>query len=152
MKAKNLLYSFLIIVFLAACSNGASIEPSPGKISTSTGIVTQKICDEMEYVSDVTIPDGTTINAGQEFVKTWKVKNTGICAWTTDYKVTYSYGEKMGGVDTPFSAEVQPNAEAEISVTLTAPSKPGTYSGYWTLASSHGFFFGPRLTVMIIVP
>src|SRR5512138_2778546 len=39
------------------------------------------ICDAMQFVADVTIPDGTVMTPNQAFTKTWRVKNVGTCAW-----------------------------------------------------------------------
>ncbi len=117
-----------------------------------TSTPTENICDNLVFISDATYPDGAVVTVGQEFVKTWKVKNTGSCTWTTGYRIiNANYGEKMGGLPTALTAEVLPNTEAEISITLKAPSKPGTYSGYWRLTNNNGYTFGTILTVVILV-
>jgi hypothetical protein len=33
--------------------------------------------DKLEFVADVSVPDGTTFKPGDTFVKTWKLKNSG---------------------------------------------------------------------------
>ena len=119
---------------------------------TPNGSATPIPCDDLEFVSDSSVPDGTQMTAGQEFVKTWKVKNIGTCTWTTGYNlINADYGEDMDGKTTALTVAVLPNAEAEISITLKAPSQPGTYSGYWRMANNNGFPFGKVLTVVIIV-
>jgi hypothetical protein len=93
------------------------------------------------------------MNPGQEFVKTWKVKNTGSCTWTRGYQVMWSYGDnRMGGQATALTGDVLPGDEVEISLALKAPLTPGTYSGYWILRNNNGFTFGQRLSVVIVVP
>jgi len=37
--------------------------------------------DHISFLSDVTIPDGSTVMAGQRFVKTWALQNTGVVEW-----------------------------------------------------------------------
>jgi hypothetical protein len=91
------------------------------------------------------------MTAGQEFIKTWKVKNIGSCTWTTGYHLILAYGEKMDGQTTFLSSEVLPNTEAEISVKLKAPIKPGTYVGVWIMANNNFLNFDERLTVSIVV-
>lgn len=121
----------------------------PGITSTPTPI----ICNALEFLGDVTVPDGTTITAGEEFIKTWKVKNTGSCTWTKGYTVIFAYGDKqLTGQATPITNDVPPNTETEISVTFKAPLKAGNYSNYWRLADNNGTFFGTYLTVLITVP
>ncbi|RPH58722.1 MAG: hypothetical protein EHM81_09470, partial [Chloroflexi bacterium] len=124
---------------------------APTATPAATGTATPNICNNLEFIVDATVPDGTTMTPGQEFVKTWKVKNTGSCTWTTGYTIIWAYGEKMGGQTTALTAEVLPNTEAEVSITLTAPAKAGTYSGYWRLRSNNGENFGTQLTVVIVV-
>ena len=94
----------------------------------------------------------TTMTPGQEFIKTWKVKNTGTCAWNVGYQIRWSHGEKLSGQSTALTAAVAPGADAEISVKLKAPEKAGTYNGYWRLFNNNGFAFGERFSVVIVVP
>ena len=132
-------------------SQTSAPRPSDTPTPTVTAASTQGLCDNSIWVSDASVPDGSQMTAGQAFVKTWKVKNTGTCVWQTGYQIIYAYGEKMGGLPTALSAEVQPGAEVEISINLTAPTKAGTYGGYWRLANNNGFPFGQVFTVIIAV-
>lgn len=109
-------------------------------------------CDNAIWVADFTIPDGTHVSAGQQFVKTWTIKNTGTCTWTTAYTLNYGYGEKMNGASTAISKDVPPSGSIEVSVTLTAPATVGAYKGYWRLSNANGYFFGEFLSVSIVVP
>jgi hypothetical protein len=134
-----------------------TITPAPEKPTetvTPTLAVssTAQLCDNSAFVSDASVPDGTQMTAGQAFVKSWKVKNTGTCSWKTGYQIIYAYGEKMGGLATTLTAEVLPGTDVEISVNLKAPDKGGNYSGYWRLANNNGVPFGQVLTVIISVP
>ena len=119
---------------------------------TLSGSPTVATCDNSVFINDASVPDGTQMTAGQAFVKTWKVKNTGVCSWGTGYQIIYSYGEKLGGLPTALTAEVLPNTEVEISINLKAPDKSGNYSGYWRLATNNGVPFGQVFTVIISVP
>lgn len=138
-----------------------TLEPSPQPTETPTETPTPQptlsptpgLCDDAIYVADVSVPDGTQMNPGQEFVKTWRVKNTGTCAWTRGYQIMWSYGDnRMGGQATALDSDVLPGQEVEISLTLKAPLTSGTYSGYWVLRNNNGFTFGERLSVIITVP
>ena len=130
--------------------------PVPTETPTPTATSTPSTCDNSAFINDASVPDGTIMAAGQEFIKTWKVKNTGTCTWTTGYRIVFGYSnppnEKMGGLPLNLTAEVAPNADAEISVKLKAPLKSGTYSGYWKLANNNGYPFGEYFTVVIVVP
>jgi len=130
----------------------AAVTPVETVTPTLAVSPTQGLCDDAAFVSDASVIDGSQMTAGAAFVKTWKVKNTGTCTWTTGYQIIFAYNEKMGGLPTALSTEVQPGAEVEVSVNLVAPTKPGNYSGYWRLSNNNGFAFGQFLSVVIVVP
>ena len=122
-----------------------TLSPTPENTATAT----VNVCNNSVFISDVSVPDGTQITAGQ---KSWKDKNTGSCNWVTTYTIRFGYGDRLSGRDTYLTAEVLPNQEAEISVELTAPNTPGTYRGYWVLFDNNAFSFGQYLSVIITVP
>ena len=100
-------------------------------------------CDAAQFVADVTIPDNTPLAAGATFVKTWRLKNTGVCQWTTSYTLVFVSGEKMGGPDSvAFPNTVLPGQTVDLSVTLTAPNASGTLRGNWQLKNAAGGLFG----------
>jgi hypothetical protein len=109
------------------------------------------LCDNSTYVSDVTFPDNTLVLPGQTIVKTWKVQNAGSCAWNTSYSLVYVSGTQMGGVTTNITAPVNPGYQINVSVTLTAPTTTGTYTGYWILSNAGGSNFGASLYITIVV-
>lgn len=92
---------------------------------------------------DVTIPDDSSINPGQNFTKTWKLVNAGSCTWNTSYSADFFYGDQMGAADSvPLQEIVPPSHSVEISVEMVAPSTPGKYQGNWKLADPSGTLFG----------
>jgi len=119
----------------------------PTSAQAATGVVTA--CDVAVYVNDVTIPDGTTIPAGQSFTKTWKVSNIGTCAWTATYQLVYVAGDSLGGKATAIGKVVNPGESADISVILTSSSATGNITGSWRLSNDKGLPFGDALTVVI---
>ncbi|MBI9050812.1 MAG: hypothetical protein JEZ00_15435 [Anaerolineaceae bacterium] len=108
-------------------------------------------CNDSVYVSDVTIPDGTTLAAGEAFTKTWSLKNTGSCNWEADYKLVFISGESMGANDTVIGTVVNTGFSGSVSVKMVAPSTDGTYYSYWRLADKAGNRFGGQVYVMIKV-
>lgn len=92
---------------------------------------------------DVTIPDDSPIPAGQSFVKTWKLVNTGTCTWTTTYSARFFYGDQMGApASVPLEVPVLPSQSVEISIEMVAPQAPGSYQGNWKLSNTEGDLFG----------
>jgi hypothetical protein len=118
--------------------------------ATPTLKVTVPTCDDSLYVSDVTIPDNTVMSPGQTFTKTWSIKNSGTCNWTTSYKTVFLSGNAMGGSSTAIPAIASGHAD-NISVSMVAPTTKGTYTGYWILQNASGKSFGASFYVTIVV-
>ena len=132
----------------------AGMSPSPVAVATpvETG-ATQACNNAAQLVTDVTVPDNTILRPGQAFTKTWRLRNTGGCTWTPNYTLMRDSGDAMGGpVSVKLPWAVVRNSTVDISVSLAAPSTPGTYKGYWQLADAGGRRFGPKIYVKIVVP
>ena len=119
--------------------------------TSTTAALSGTSCDGSVYISDVTIPDGTTENPGASFVKTWALQNTGSCTWDANYTLTFVSGAQMGGTNASIGASVAPSQQADVSVTLTAPTTAGSYTGWWRLANASGEVFGETVDVVITV-
>jgi hypothetical protein len=103
------------------------------------------------WVEDVTYPDGTKVEAGTKFDKTWRMRSNGCLDWPDGTQLAYIGEEKMGGPDTASVGRVAVGATKDITVTLTAPKDPGTYRGLWQLRTPDGYFFGQVVWVQIEV-
>jgi hypothetical protein len=111
--------------------------------SPITATVLPSACDKVQFVADVNFPDGTVVQPGGQFTKTWRMKNVGSCAWSTSYQLVFFSGEKMGGASSAaFTKSVAIGDTVEISVNLTAPAAPGSYRGYWMFKNANGALFG----------
>jgi hypothetical protein len=99
----------------------------------------------------VTIPDNTPVNPGQSFTKTWKVKNSGSCAWDAGFKFAFTGGDNMGGQTYTVPSSVAAGAVTDISVAMTAPDKSGTLRGNWRMSTASGQFFGDEVYVQVVI-
>jgi hypothetical protein len=108
-------------------------------------------CNMMSYVNDVTIPDNTPMTPGQTFTKTWKVKNSGTCAWEAGYKFAFTSGDAMSGATHTLPQSVPANTVVDISIEMTAPSTPGSIRGNWRMSTTAGQFFGDEVYLVILV-
>lgn len=114
-----------------------------GTPPTVTSTVPPSTCDKVQFISDVTVPDGTVFGPGTAFTKTWRLKNVGACTWTTSYQLVFYSGEQMNGPSAlNFPKTVAPGQTVDITVSLTAPSVAGTYRGYWMFKNASGALFG----------
>jgi hypothetical protein len=97
----------------------------------------------MAFVADVTVPDGQVFTASTPFTKTWRLRNSGTCTWSTAYSVVFSSGNSMSGPATQaLTSSVAPGATIDISINMTSPASQGEYTGYWQLRNSSGQNFG----------
>ncbi|MBE0696107.1 MAG: hypothetical protein IH586_04215 [Anaerolineaceae bacterium] len=109
---------------------------------TATSTSTSR-CNEAKFEGDISIPDGTVISPGASFTKTWRLRNSGTCTWTTTYDLVFDSGSQMGAsavID--FPGAVNPGQVIDLSVNLTAPTKSGSYRGNWKLRTDAGILFG----------
>jgi Ig-like domain from next to BRCA1 gene/Bacterial Ig domain len=104
-----------------------------------------------DFIADITIPDGSVVQPGSGFVKTWRVRNSGTCDWDSSYSIALAEGTPFGTSSAPIPAAAQ-GALVDISLSMSAPSAPGSYTGTWRLRGGDGTSFGTDLTVVITVP
>lgn len=135
----------------ATVSLTPAVSNTPFATSTSSGGATGG-CDVAQFVSDVTVPDGEDHAPDTTFVKTWKLRNAGTCSWSNSYSVVFVSGNSMGGPASQNLTEtIAPGTTVDVSVNLTAPHEPGSYTGYWTLKNATGQTFGDSFYVQIDV-
>lgn len=100
-------------------------------------------CDAAAFVSDVTVPDGTEFLPGATFRKTWRIRNTGTCTWSTAYSIVFEGGTAMNAAASyALPGTVAPGATVDISVDFTAPNTTGDYTSNWKLRNASGEKFG----------
>jgi len=117
--------------------------PTETSSPTPTDTLTPLPCNRASFVTDVSVPDDTVFEVGTGFTKTWRLKNTGTCNWTSGYQLVFDHGDQMGG---PASQQltndiVPPNGTVDISVNLVAPGSPGSYQGFWKIREPGGSVF-----------
>ncbi|WKZ43444.1 MAG: NBR1-Ig-like domain-containing protein [Anaerolineales bacterium] len=127
----------------------------PSSESTAASGTEEGLCDLLSYdpaTIDVNIPDNTLMTPGQEFIKTWRVKNAGTCPWGAGYALTFTgTGDKMAGQFIAFTEVIQPGQEVEVSIQFKAPSAVGQYVSTWTMTNPKNVTFPEAIYVKIIV-
>ncbi|MEJ2747762.1 MAG: NBR1-Ig-like domain-containing protein, partial [Anaerolineae bacterium] len=104
------------------------------------------------WVADVTIPDDMKIEAGTDFTKTWRVRNSGTRAWGAGFTLEFAGGTPMNFQSTYPLPAAAPGQEVEISVPMRAPLAPGTHYSDFRMKDEKGNFFGEILYARIQVP
>src|SRR5215207_2421272 len=128
--------------------------PPLAQVTNAEG-TTVALCDSLSIdvsTVDVNVPDGTTMSRGQDFVKTWKVKNNGSCPWGAGYRLVYAgYADDMSGQFQPLTEVVQPGQEVDVSVQFQAPDETGEYLSAWQMENPTGVTFPEIIFVKILV-
>jgi hypothetical protein len=104
------------------------------------------------FLGDVSYPDGSVIQPGTAFQKTWQVQNTGSCIWINTYGILNIGGGSFGAPSPSPIPYTAPGQTVNISVNMVAPQQPGSYRSVWQLRAPNGALFGPQLDVQFNVP
>ena len=104
---------------------------------------TQSPCYQAELVKDVTIPDGTVLSPGKQFVKTWQLWNTGSCDWTPSTLAVFDSGTQLSAnLEYKIGKTVPTGKMVDVSIPMTAPLTAGEYTSNWRLKPPGGVPFG----------
>ena len=127
----------------------ATLTPLPALTPTATPFsqplpsVQPTGCDRASFVADITVPDGTLFAPGAAFTKTWRLKNSGGCSWTSAYQFLYYSGERMEApTSIALPRTVSPGQTVDLAVNMVAPVAEGKYRGLWILRNAAGALFG----------
>ena len=120
------------------------------------------VCENgMAFVADLNLDDKNMtappiLQLNQSFSKSWRLRNTGTCAWQPDFAVTYVNGNRDGaqmqGQPVQMGKVVQPGDTIDLSANLIAPNAYGTFQAFWKLRDGNGQYFGEVFWVGIQIP
>jgi hypothetical protein len=106
---------------------------------------------DLEFISDITIPDGTSVEPGSRVDKRWGVENTGTCNWDERFSLVRIEGADMGVEPKQTLYPARSGTQATLQIIFVAPDEPGTYRSLWQAAGPDGTFFGDRFYVEFVV-
>lgn len=107
--------------------------------------------NDLSFIDDVTVPDGTKFAPGDVIEKVWLVRNSGTCNWTADYRVRFIDGDPMNAGLEQALFPARSGSEAEIRVTFVAPNRNGLVLSSWQAYSPEGQPFGTLFYISIVV-
>lgn len=113
-----------------------TIEPQPSPTAAILREVfrpsaTPSCLNNLLYITDLTIPDGSVISPGATIDKRWQVENNGSCNWDERYRLRLVEGPAMEAVTDQMLFPARSGTRAEIRILFKAPSEPGTYRSAW---------------------
>ena len=98
------------------------------------------------FVRDVTFPDGTPVQPGSVFLKTWRIRNDGERAWPDNVVLACAGGDSLSSPDVILPVEsLLPGCESEVTLQLSAPERTGRHVAYFRMRTTEGVSFGQRL-------
>ncbi len=124
-------------------SSGSAPTPLPTR---------QTNCENhLEFLDDLTIPDGTEVLPGEKITKQWLIKNTGSCNWNSSYSLQLISGLVLGAEKVQGLYPARQSTKAILEITFSAPDNPGRYNSWWQAYDSDGNRFGDPFYVEIAV-
>ncbi len=136
---------------LPTTSSTATV-PAATPVPATPTVMPTPCTNDSAFVTDVNVLDGTHFAPGAAFTKTWRLRNDGVCTWTTAYTFRRVSGESFGAASVNLLNEVPPGATVDLAVPMTAPGSNGTFTGEWQLHDPAGEAFGTKPYVQILVP
>ena len=117
------------------------VVPSPTPICTNN----------LSFIKDVTIPDGTVVAPGSILDKQWLVQNSGNCNWDTHYRLQFISGDALGATTEQAIFPARAGTQATLRILFTAPQEAGEYISEWQAFDAHGIAFGDSFFIKIQV-
>ncbi len=165
------LFIFLVglgSLLLSACGQAKTSSPSPTQLSvaspipelpTSTPLATLPLqpsptpacADDLQFVSDVTIPDNTVVAPGSSLDKQWLVQNNGTCNWDARYRLRLVSGDPLGAATEMALFPARAGTQATLRILFTAPQPDGEYVSEWQAFDANGIHFGESFVIKIVV-
>ena len=107
--------------------------------------------NNLTFIEDLTIPDGTFITYGSTIDKQWLVQNSGTCNWNANYRLRYIGGAILGAQEELALYPAKSGTQATIQITFTAPFTDGEYASAWQAFDPNGLAFGDPIYMRIVV-
>lgn len=101
------------------------------------------------YVADLTIPDGTVVKPGETVTKSWRVRNSGTCAWPDGVLLQPVVNNKPEIGPGLAVAPLDAGAEGDLSLEVQAPAAAGEVTYVWALC--YGETCAPAQLTMVAV-
>jgi len=119
---------------------------------TITATATESPCsNNLEFLEDITIPDGTIISFGGTIDKQWLVKNNGTCDWDSAYRLKWFGGDPLGAAQEQILFPAKAGTQATLRIIFTAPTVEGSFESAWQAYDPEGIAFGDPVFIKIVV-
>lgn len=110
-----------------------------------------KCTDALSFISDLTIPDGSIVQAEERLDKRWRVENSGDCNWMSDYRLKLVSGPAMGAPEEQALYPARSGMQADLRMVFRAPEEAGLYRSAWQAYNPRGEAFGDPFFIEVVV-
>ena len=135
--------------FIAPTSHPADLVPP--LVATPLPTRQANCLDQLQFMDDLTIPDGTEVQPGQIIIKRWLIKNIGSCNWNKTYSLQLISGLALGAETSQHLYPARQDTEAVLEIIFSAPDNPGRYNTWWQAYDPDGNRFGDPVYMEIAV-
>jgi len=123
--------------------------PLPTIIIPTATINPVDCVDNLTYISDLTILDGTSVAYGSTLDKQWLVQNSGNCNWNGSYRLKHVGGAVLGAPEELALYPARSGTQATLQIAFTAPFTDGEYESAWQAFDPSGVAFGDMIYIRI---
>jgi len=123
--------------------------PLPTIVIPTATINPADCINNLSYISDLTVLDGTSIAYGATIDKQWMVQNSGTCNWNAEYRLRHVGGAALGAPEEIALYPARSGTQATIQIFFTAPFTDGEYESGWQAFDPAGFAFGDEIYIRI---
>jgi hypothetical protein len=124
---------------------------TPGATQPPLPTQTPACTDNLTFVDDATIPDGTIVAPGSSLDKQWLVQNSGTCNWDTRYRLRLVSDEALGASLEQALFPARAGTQANLRILFIAPQEAGEYVSEWQAFDANGIPFGESFYIKIEV-
>lgn len=124
-----------------------TVQETPADSSTAAA----SCRDNLTFLSDVTIPDGTVVQADATLDKRWEVENSGNCNWQENYRIRLIAGPDLGAQQEQALYPARSGSKAVIQILFQAPAESGSYRSAWQAFNPQGEPFGDPFFIDVTV-
>jgi len=137
-------------IFIPPELNPATATPDAAAQSF-TNQQNQDCTNNLKFVSDITVPDGTQANIGEAMEKKWEVENSGTCNWISGYSLRLVAGGSLGANPEQALYPALAGSKVTIQINFLAPTAPGNYKSAWQAHGLDDKPFGEVIYIQIEV-
>lgn len=153
----------LLILVLVGCGGTPAAAPAPFVAPTSIPLPSAtpdtslrptpaaNCSNNLQFLEDLTIPDGSRVQPGETLDKRWRVVNSGECNWNAAYSVRLVAGPNLGLEENQPLYPARGGTQATLRLIFTAPETAGAYRSAWQAHTPQGEPFGDPFFIDFIV-